>query len=371
MPKPPMRKNERNPSRNPSRKQGQQRTVAAPPPPSFPTDLSEKIRELVRLAQEQGHLTHQDISEALPDNEATPEKLDEVFSKLRAMEIEITDPAEDSNPSRTPEAEEEVSTSRLESLDDPVRIYLNQMGRVPLLTREQEVAIARRIEEAEVEVVRIIYRLGFAGKEHIALAEKLLAAPPRERFDRVILEKKLACRDAHLAALRRLTARARKLEAEVDARHTVWRQAQGREKADCALEGFQRADRCLQKTFPQFCFKQKVVEEMMPVARNIHDRLQQIRKTLASAETKKESGAQPQRIAAEKKSLQALEEFVRMPAADFLAAFDQLAAFSAQALQAKAEMVEAEGGEGTEVGGVGDGGEAFFDMVGEGGDGGR
>src|SRR5277367_5124434 len=142
------------------------------------TELSEKIKELVRLAQEQGQLTHSDISDVLPESEATPEKLDEIFSKLRALEIEIVDQAEVDNV-RKSDADEE-DTSRLDILDDPVRMYLNQMGQVALLTREQEVEISKRIEEAETEITRIVCGLGFAGKEHIALAEKLLAEPPRE-----------------------------------------------------------------------------------------------------------------------------------------------------------------------------------------------
>ena len=69
-------------------------------------------------------------------------------------------------------------------------MYMKQMGKVPLLTREQEVEICKRIESAEIEQRRIIYGMGFAGKEHIAIAEKLIAEPPKERFDRVILDKK-------------------------------------------------------------------------------------------------------------------------------------------------------------------------------------
>jgi RNA polymerase primary sigma factor len=93
---------------------------------------------------------------------------------------------------------------RLDALDDPVRMYLKQMGAVPLLTREQEVEISKRIEAAESELRKIVYRFGFTAKEHLALAEKLLAEPPRERFDRVVLDKKVASRDAHLKCLHRL-----------------------------------------------------------------------------------------------------------------------------------------------------------------------
>jgi RNA polymerase primary sigma factor len=72
--------------------------------------------------------------------------------------------------------------TRLDGLDDPVLSYLRQIGRIPLLTREQEVEICQRIEEAETEAREIVYSLGFAAKEYIALTEKLVAEPPRERF---------------------------------------------------------------------------------------------------------------------------------------------------------------------------------------------
>jgi RNA polymerase primary sigma factor len=303
------------------------------------TELSEKIKELVRLAQEQGQLTYNDISEALPENEATPEKLDEIFSKLRALEIDIVDQAEVDNVKK-PESEEE-DTSRLDILDDPVRMYLNQMGQVALLTREQEVEISKRIEAAETEVTKIIYSLGFAGKEHIALAEKLLVEPPRERFDRVILEKKVDSRDAHLRALRKLVERVHKTDQEVDHKYTAWCHAHGRSQSGRLLAAFKRADRQLQGMFPKFCYKQKVVEEMALVAENIHDKLQYSLRALAEAEMQRESSAQHHLVVAEKQKIKALEEFVRMPVEGFLKAFDSLREFSTHALQAKTEMVEA------------------------------
>ena len=302
-------------------------------------ELSEKIKELVRLAQEQGQLTHGDISDVLPDGEATPEKLDEIFSKLRALEIEIVDQAEVDNVKK-PESEEE-DTAHLDILDDPVRMYLNQMGQVALLTREQEVEISKRIEVAELEVTKIIYRLGFAGKEHIALAEKLLAEPPRERFDRVVLEKKVDNRDTHLRVLRKLIERVHKADEEVDHKYTAWRHAHGKAQAGRALAAFKRADRQLQESFQKFCYKQKVTEEMALVAENIHDKLQYSLRALAEAEMQRESSAQHHLVAAEKQKIRALEEFVRMPVGDFLKAFDSLREFSTHAIQAKTEMVEA------------------------------
>jgi RNA polymerase primary sigma factor len=302
-------------------------------------ELAEKIKELVRLAQDQGHLTYNDINEALPENAASPDKLDEIFGKLRALEIEIVDQAEVDRV-KTSESDED-DTSQLDALDDPVRMYLKQMGLVALLTREQEVEISKRIEAAESEITKIIHSLGFAGKEHIALAEKLMAEPPRERFDRVILEKKVDNRDAHLRTLQKLTARVRELDQDVDNKYTAWRGAQLKAKRNRTLSDFRKADRKLQAMFAKFCFKQKVAEEMMLVAENIHDKLQYSLRALAEAEAQRESSAQQHLVEAEKQKIRALEEFVRMPFGDFLKTFDRLRDFSMQALQAKTEMVEA------------------------------
>jgi RNA polymerase primary sigma factor len=154
------------------------KTVAGVLSPERTAEIAEKIKELVRLAQEQGYLTYNDVNEALPDTMISGEELDEIYVKLRNLEVEIVDQAEVDRV-KQPEPEEEEDKSRLDILDDPVRMYLKQMGQVPLLTREQEVEISKRIEDAENEVKNIIYSFGFAGKEHIALAEKLVSEPPR------------------------------------------------------------------------------------------------------------------------------------------------------------------------------------------------
>src|SRR5215472_4511516 len=171
-------------------------------------EIAEKVKELVRLAQEQGYLTYGDINDVLPDTMVTPEDLDDIYIKLRNLEVDIVDQAEVDR-IKQPEPEEDEEKTRLDILDDPVRMYLKQMGQVPLLTREQEVEISKRIETAENEIKRTIYSFGFAGKEHIALAEKLVADPPKERFDRVILDKKIEGREKHLKALRKLVKEVR------------------------------------------------------------------------------------------------------------------------------------------------------------------
>src|SRR5439155_1553090 len=163
-------------------------------------DLTEKVKELIHLAREQGYLACEDIDNALSDARITPTDVDEVHAKLANLQIEIVDQAEVEQ-IKEPEQEVEEEPGRLDSLDDPVRMYMRQMAKVPLLTREQEVAICKRIEEAEIELKRIIYGFGFTAKEHIALAEKLISEPPKERFDRVIIDKMVEGREKHLKEL--------------------------------------------------------------------------------------------------------------------------------------------------------------------------
>ena len=305
-------------------------------------DVAEKVRELVRLAQEQGHLTYDDINDALPDNIGTPDILDEIFSKLAALEIEIVDQAEVDNVKHPEfEEEEEDEKDRLDVLDDPVRMYLRQMGKVPLLTREQEVAICKRIEDAENEVRRIIYSLGFSAKEQIALAEKLLSEPPKERFDRVVVDKKIESRDEHLKDLRQLIKKVRVSDQEVDEKFLAAQAAIGKPTQAKLLAEFKKLDQKLQATFPKFFYKQKVIEEMILVAENIHDKIQASLRAIHEAEHLKKGALSASIVDSEKKKISALEVFVRMSHQEYMKAYEQVRHFAQKAHQAKTEMAEA------------------------------
>jgi RNA polymerase primary sigma factor len=303
-------------------------------------DLTEKIKELLRLAQEQGYLTYDDINHALPDNIVTAEDFDEIYIKLRSLEVEIVDQAEVDRV-KQPEPEEDEDKSRLDILDDPVRMYLKQMGQVPLLTREQEVEISKRIEDAENELKRIIYGFGFAGKEHIALAEKLISEPPKERFDRVIVDKKIDGRESHLKDLRRLAKHVRGLDQIVDEKYAIWQNAPTKGKKEKTFNEFKKADKKLQEYFAKFYYKQKVIEEMALVAENIHDKVQMSLRTIQELESERKSAQQQAVIESERRKIAALEEFVRMPYSDYLKAYSRLKLYAAKALLAKTEMVEA------------------------------
>jgi RNA polymerase primary sigma factor len=215
------------------------------------------------------------------------------------------------------------------------------MGQVPLLTREQEVEISKRIEDAENEVKRIIYGFGFSGKEHIALAEKLISEPPKERFDRVIVDKKIEGRENHLKVLRKLVKQVREIDTTVDDKYADLQGAASKTKTEKLQEEFRKLDEKLQKSFPKFFYKQKVIEEMALVADNIHDKIQASLEAIVELEPQKKHAQAQAIIQGEERKVKALEDFVRMSSSAYIAAYKQLQHFSKKALQAKTEMVEA------------------------------
>jgi RNA polymerase primary sigma factor len=327
---------------------------SASQPPATPTpsalttsvDLTETIKTLLHLSQEHGYITYDDINDILPDN-LSPEDLDAVLSKLRGLDVEIVmDQAEAERAERTKQPEhaqqeEADEDARLEILDDPVRMYMNQMGKVPLLTREQEVEICKKIEDAEVEMKRIVYSLGFTAKEHIAIAEKILSDPPKERFDRVIVDKKIANRDGHLKDLRKLIKKVHDMDRQVDEKYSQWHKAQQKGRKDKLEKELKKLGAKLQETFPKFYYKQKVVEEMIVVAGNIHEKFQSSLRHLQELESHRNSAEKRAAIEAGQQTIHTLELFARMPREEFYKSFKALKDAADRGLKAKTHMAEA------------------------------
>ncbi|MDW8309306.1 MAG: RNA polymerase sigma factor RpoD [Verrucomicrobiales bacterium] len=312
----------------------------APLPPLTPEARNEKIKQLLRLAREHGFVTRADIQEALATHQVSDEEREEFCAQLRGLDVEIMDPSDPAE-AHPAEADEDSGKERLETLDDPVRQYLKQMGQVPLLTREQEVEISRRIEEAENDITRVIYRLGFAAKEHVALAEKLVAQPPKERFDRIVLEKELPRRERHLRLLRRLIRQAQRLDQMADEKYVAWQTAKNRAARARAARALALIQAKLEALYPRFAFKQKIVEEMAQVAENVFDRIQAATRRIQDLQGQAGSTARQAELHEERQKLRELERFVRRPIKDFESDMAELKDAVNRANQAKGEMVQA------------------------------
>ncbi|MCZ6673295.1 MAG: RNA polymerase sigma factor RpoD [Verrucomicrobia bacterium] len=226
-------------------------------------DINEKIRLLIRQSKEQGFLTFANINEALPETIDSPDEIENVISILENLEIDIIDSEEvESYKQRLEESEEEeVKASQYDILDDPVRMYLKQMGQVPLLTREQEVEISKRIERAEQKAQSILFSVGITSQFHITLANKLINRD--ERFDRVVLDKKVESRENYFKMLPKLLETVEDLEARSQKAWQDHLNASNPTNAKRANTRFKKYETQLSSNFKKFCFKLKVFEEFL------------------------------------------------------------------------------------------------------------
>ncbi len=149
-------------------------------------DKEAGAKEAIKLARgKRDVLTFSDLNKLLPDG-ATGEEMDELMVMLAGMGIDIVDELrvdaetqqlqkQREKQARRAEARKEAAQTRLERADDPVRMYLREMGRVPLLTKEQEVRIAKRIEAAEMQLTDVLLNTPYTVKEVQMLAARILA----------------------------------------------------------------------------------------------------------------------------------------------------------------------------------------------------
>lgn len=172
---------------------------------SFSQQHQQKVDELVSIAKEQGFITYEEINEILPMSFDSAEQIDQVLIFLSGMDIQVLNQSEvDRQKERKKEAKElEGLPKRAEGTpDDPVRMYLKEMGSVPLLSREEEVEISKRIEKAQIQIERIIMRFRYSTCEAISIANYLIHG--KERFDKSISEKEVINKQEFLILLPKL-----------------------------------------------------------------------------------------------------------------------------------------------------------------------
>jgi len=299
-------------------------------------EIQVRLRELIKLAKEQGYLTFDDLNEALPDGITDANELDAILTRLRRMEIDVIEASDVDRHKEVKkdldEEEEEKPETKLDILDDPVRMYLKQMGQVPLLTREQEVEISKRIEEAENMVQKHINRFGFTARAHLDLAQKLTEG--RERFDRVILDKKIESRERYMKILPRLCKQVEKLGDTITQNYAKL-SSNSSKKDTKGLKAFQRTLASLQRIYPKFYFKQKVTEEFVHLADEHYRTLLNVQTEMAKH--RRSSGVRsPVGIKSRE-----LEKSVWLSLDEYAEQYQSLKSWLRKALQAKTEMVEA------------------------------
>jgi RNA polymerase primary sigma factor len=143
-------------------------------------DKFDDIKKLIDAGKEKGYLTYDQVNDLIPGDVHSPDDLDDLLTTIGTQGIDVLEsgkglPSEQKfeDIEEGEDVELDLTPGALEKTNDPVRMYLREMGTVPLLTREGEVEIAKRIERGQIRVLKALSRSPIVIKEILALGEDL------------------------------------------------------------------------------------------------------------------------------------------------------------------------------------------------------
>ena len=199
---------------------------------TFDPQYQQKIEEIVAISKDQGFITYEEINDILPMSFDQADQIDQILIFLSGMDVQIFNQIEvDRQKEKKKEVKEIESLPRRgeASADDPVRMYLKEMGAVPLLSREEEVEISKRIEKAQMQIERIIMRFRYATGETVSIIDHLMGG--KERFDKIVTEKELDDKQGFLDILPKLQELLRLEDIELE-RYLLMFRKEGLSKVD-------------------------------------------------------------------------------------------------------------------------------------------
>jgi len=296
-------------------------------------EVQEKIKELVKLAKEQDYLTYDDINEALPTNIVKAEDIGIIIDKLQGMAFSIIDASEVDRFKEKQSSDNNLISEKEDKkndfLDDPVRMYLKQMGQVELLTREQEVAISKRIENSEKQVKKHLHYFGFTADYYLEIANNLYRG--KERFDRIILDKKIENREQYMKTLPKLINAITELKQ--DTYITFKQRLKSKEQAsiDEKEEEIRKNLMQLNKLYEQLFFKHKIIE-------NFCDRIEKDHKTITKLNNKLAKNPDDKEVI---KEIKAFYTNSWTTETEYPKLYKQLKVWTRKSEKNKTEMVEA------------------------------
>jgi len=274
--------------------------------------MDEGIRLLVKKGKERGFLTYEEMNDLLPDDTVTPEKIDEILMMLDEIGIDLVDEAEVEARTMGGASEEAelpaLPDTEHEKIDDPVRMYLTQMGEIPLLTREEEIMLAKKIEVTRKRFRRRVLESDLSCDKALKILDDVHSG--ELPFDRT-LKISSGIEAAKERVAERLPENVRTLKLMLECNRAEWEQIRTkRPNSKERLAAMERMERRRKKAvllLEELNIRTKRVLPMMRRLRQISDRMDELQKELGSLSRRK--GAY-QRIREAKAEMQHLQDEV-------------------------------------------------------------
>ncbi len=325
----------------------------------------DEVRQLINLGKEKGYLLYDEVNELLPTDITSADDLDDLFSTFGSAGIEVVDSEqkyrEDKLLDRTGEGAEDLeldlTPGALDKTNDPVRMYLREMGTVPLLTREGEVEIAKRIERGKLAVIKSISRAPAVAKAIIQMGEEL-------RSGQRTIRELVTFQDEDLTD-ERIEERAREVLKQIEGVRKAWAEVQKRRQL---LERAPKKDRRryrrlrwrwlrarveLSKRIRRIEFTEAVKRRLIDQIKEAVEKVRQVQQELEAVEQKLRTKNKRQRPKADERrallkrqwelraTIRAMADELEETPEALVRTLETISRGEAQAEQAKKELVEA------------------------------
>ncbi len=311
------------------------------------TELNDVINEVKRRSESNGgYVTYEELNQILPQNIVDAIQSDRYLKILEALGVQVL---REEDVKKWVEAKNQKSSDpkarAAEMIEDPIRMYLHQMGQVQLLSRDEEVTICQTIEDAEVKTRDMFNRFLFAPPMYAGLLDKLEGQG--ERFDRIVTDKFDEKRDKYMELIPGFRKQIREVEKRLtEASEKYLSTISKKNVAAPALRGAEKtlanARTALRQCFLDLSFKQKILETLCADADElIYLPYKQLVSKQAALLTQKASKKRDHELEQLRERMAKLEVRFGMPPEEFMTTFAELRKVLKSGQAARTKMVEA------------------------------
>jgi len=284
--------------------------------------LDASVKKLIAKGKERGYLTYEEMNDDLPDEAVSPDKLDSLLMTLDELGIELIDEEEAAQrrgsfatgeestervkPAEEPAEEEfEEDTRRI---DDPVRMYLTQMGEIPLLTRDQEISLARKIEMTRMHFRRRVLESDYCIQQAVDILSQVhLGDLPFDRTMKISTAENLSKE----TITDRMPANLDTLRKVIKSDQVDWKDAHDTKRSDSerrrSLRSLWRRRRRAARLLEELSLRTSKIQPLMKKLQHICEKMEELQREIATGPT---HGTPPEDIAVMKEELEGMIDLV-------------------------------------------------------------